>query len=134
MRRIRRVVLGAASSGAAGSEGAQAAPLSNDGFAEATAIASLPFTTSEDTTQATLDSADTAVGATCSIPPEFTFSNGVWFSYTPSSTQQVQINTSGSSYGIAGGVVTGDPLAATLLPDADRRESSRASGADGYRA
>jgi hypothetical protein len=38
-----------------------------------------------------------------------TFSNSVWFAYTPSSDQAVRIDTSGSSYGVAGAVLTGTP-------------------------
>ena len=110
----KRVLLAAAVSGAAlavGSVGvALAAPPSNDTFAGSTVIPSVPFSTTEDTTQATLDSADTAAGIACpGAPSGFTFSNSVWFAYTPTSNQTLEINTSGSSYQVAGAVLTGTP-------------------------
>ena len=87
---------------------AWAAPPSNDGFAGATVISSVPFTTTEDTTQATLDSDDTAAGQVCNTGG-LTFSNSVWFAYTPTTDQVVGLDTSGSSYGVAGAVVSGSP-------------------------
>jgi hypothetical protein len=38
-----------------------------------------------------------------------TFSNSVWFAYTPASNQELRIDTSGSSYSTAGAVLTGTP-------------------------
>jgi PKD repeat protein len=62
---------------------------SNDGFASATAINSLPFSTSEDTSQATSDPSD----------PTGCFSNGsVWFAFTPSSSMLLEADTFGSGY------------------------------------
>jgi hypothetical protein len=97
---------------------AQAQPPPNDTIAGATAITGLPFTTTEDTTQATLDSADTAAATACStagFPPGPTFSNSVWFAYTPTSNQQVGIDTSASNYGVAGAVLTGTPASFTAV-------------------
>ena len=37
------------------------------------------------------------------------FSNSVWFSYTPSSSQLIQIDTSGTNYSAAVAVLTGSP-------------------------
>jgi hypothetical protein len=89
---------------------AWAASPSNDTFSGAMVISSLPFSATEDTTGATLDDADTAAGNVCASSG-FTFSSSVWFSYTPSSDQAVRIDTSGSSYSVAGAVLTGTPSA-----------------------
>lgn len=90
---------------AAESAWAQAPP--NDTFANATVISALPFTDTRDTTQATTDSDDVEVLAACglSVPVAAT----VWYAYTPPTDQTVAINTSGSSYPVGVGVVTGTP-------------------------
>jgi hypothetical protein len=111
----KRVLLVAAVTGVALLVGvvgvALAAPPSNDTFAGATVIPSVPFSTMEDTTQATLDSADAAVGVACPSSSGLTFSNSVWFAYTAPSDQVLRIDASGSSYSVAGAVVTGTPAA-----------------------
>ena len=86
----------------------------NDGFNGATLISSVPFSTTEDTTQATLDSADTAATQACNTPSFVTLSNSVWFRYTPSSNQQLLVNSSlmdpsGFNQLVAGAVLTGSP-------------------------
>ena len=91
------------------------APPANDTFAGATVISALPFTTTEDTTGATLDSADTAASTACATPSGFTFGNSVWFAYTPSSDQDLELNTSGSSYEVAGAVLTSTPASFTSV-------------------
>lgn len=88
---------------------AQAAPPANDGFAGATAIGSVPYSTTEDTTQATLDSADAAALVACSAPAGLTFGNSVWFAYTPEADQELALQTSGSDYSVAYAVLTGAP-------------------------
>jgi hypothetical protein len=112
MCRVKRLVLIAAMSGAvtllAQVGAASAAPPSNDAFAGAKGIASVPFSTSQDTTQATLDPADAAAGQACGAPGG-TFSNSVWFAYTPGSSQQLRLDASASSYSVAGAVLTGTP-------------------------
>ena len=112
MRGVRRLLAVAAAGGAVivvGPVGAAwAAPPSNDSFSGATVIASVPFSTTEDTSQATLGSDDAAVGLACPGAP-FTFSSSVWFAYTPATDQQVKVDTAGSSYTVAGAVVTGTP-------------------------
>jgi PKD repeat protein len=61
----------------------------NDSFAGATVITSVPYSTTEDTSQATWDSTD----------PSGCSSNGsVWFSFTPSSDMTLKADASGSSY------------------------------------
>src|SRR6266487_4234504 len=70
---------------------AHADTVPNDSFANATVITSLPFSTTEDTSQATWDASD---------PSSFCSSNGsVWFSYTPSSNMTLSADVSGSDYG-----------------------------------
>jgi PKD repeat protein len=62
---------------------------SNDDFAGATTINSLPLSTTEDTSQATWDPSD----------PSGCSSNGsVWFAFTPSSNMQIEAYTFGSDY------------------------------------
>ena len=90
---------------------AWAAPPSNDTFANATVIGSLPYSDTQDTTEATVDADDVSLGtgAVCPVDPTLPFSNSVWYAYTPSADQTLQIDTSGSSYSVAGAVVTGTP-------------------------
>jgi PKD repeat protein len=68
---------------------AQAATAPNDSFAGATVIASLPFSTTEDTSQATSDPSD---------PPGCSSNGSVWFSFTPQSDMHLQADTFGSNY------------------------------------
>jgi hypothetical protein len=83
----------------------------NDSFSGARVITSVPFSTTEDTTQATFGPADTAAVQACH-GDGLTFSNTVWFAYTPSrSDQQLQLDTSGSSYQTGEAVLTGKPAA-----------------------
>lgn len=95
---------------------AWAAPPSNDTFAGATAIGSLPFSGMQDTSEATLDADDQSLGTVCPVAPGTMFSNSVWYAYTPSADQTVQIDTSGSSYSVAGAVVTGTSGAFAAVP------------------
>jgi hypothetical protein len=62
---------------------------SNDDFANATVISSLPFSTTEDTTQATSGVGD---------PAECGNSGSVWFALTPPSNMTIQADTFGSNY------------------------------------
>jgi len=69
---------------------AHADTVANDSFANATVISSLPFSTTEDLSQATSDPSD---------PPSGCSTNGsVWFSFTPSSDMMLRADTSGSNY------------------------------------
>src|SRR5204863_7521918 len=69
---------------------AHADTVPNDSFANATVITSLPFSTTEDLSQATSDPSD---------PPSGCSTNGsVWFSFTPSSDMMLRADTSGSYY------------------------------------
>ena len=97
---------------------------SNDSFSGATVIPSVPFSTTEDTTQATFGPEDTAAEHACG-PANGQYSKSVWFAYTAASDEQLQLDTYTSSYQVAGAVVTGTPaafssvrcfLGATMLP------------------
>jgi uncharacterized protein DUF6299 len=101
------LVLGAALPGALVVAPAAAQPPSNDTFANATVISSVPFFETLDTTQATTDALDAEVLAACgvSIPVGAT----VWYAYTPPVDQVVAVSTAGSNYSTGVGVVTGAP-------------------------
>jgi hypothetical protein len=104
---LTSLVLATACSGAlaAGSAWAQAPP--NDTFTNAKLISSLPFTESLDTTQATTDPDDAEVLAACGVAVPFAAT--VWYAYTPPTDQTVAVDTSGSTYSVGVGVVTGAP-------------------------
>jgi hypothetical protein len=61
----------------------------NDDFANATVINSVPFSTTEDTSQATSDPGD---------PYQCSSNGSVWFAYTPPTAMTVRADTSGSNY------------------------------------
>jgi hypothetical protein len=82
----------------------------NDSFSGARVITSVPFSTTEDMTRATFGPADTAAAQACDAG-YLTFSHTVWFAYVPASDQQLQLDTSGSSYPMAEAVLTGKPAA-----------------------
>jgi hypothetical protein len=100
------LVLAVALLGSVAAEPAWAQAPPNDTFAGATAITP-PFSDTVDTTQATTDSDDAEVLATCgvSVPVAAT----VWYAYTPSTNQLVTVSASGSTYSVGVGVVTGAP-------------------------
>jgi hypothetical protein len=107
----------------AGATPAAAAPPGNDTSAAATVIGALPYETEVDTTEATLGDDDSAI-ACGTDPGTQTFSHSVWFAYTPSEDQTIAIDTSASSYPVAGAVfpagAPGTPVAcflgSTLVP------------------
>lgn len=78
---------------------AYAAP-ANDDFAAATAIATLPYTTSQDTSDATSDPGD---------PTDCSSNGSVWFSYTATSVGLIEANTFGSGYDTVLSAWTGAP-------------------------
>ncbi|HET8661979.1 MAG TPA: PKD domain-containing protein [Micromonosporaceae bacterium] len=86
--RLGVVAAGAVALTLAGSTAAFAVP-TNDDFASATVITALPFTTSEDISEATWDPSD---------PLGCAFNGSVWFAFTPSSTATINVNTFGSNY------------------------------------
>jgi len=78
----------------------------NDDFADATVVTTVPFSVTEDTTQATYDPTD----------PFGCSSNGsVWFAYTPSSDATIVADTFGSSYDTVLSAWTGSQGALNLL-------------------
>lgn len=85
---------------------AQAATAPNDSFASATVISSLPYSTTEDTSQATSDPSD----------PSGCWNNGsVWFSFTPASDMRIEADTFGSSYDTVLSAWTGTQGALNLV-------------------
>lgn len=82
---------------------AQTVPL-NDNFANATVIASSPYTVTEDTSLATTEDGTIEPGA-CSGDG----SRSVWFAYTATASGQLQADTLGSNYDTVLGVYTGVP-------------------------
>ena len=90
--------------------GAAWAHPSNDSFSGATVITSVPFSTAEDTTQATSGPEDTTAAQACG-QGFVSLSNSVWFAYTAASNQTLRLDTSGSSYQVDGAVLTGTPAA-----------------------
>jgi hypothetical protein len=87
---------------------ASAQPPSNDTFADATVISSLPFSDTVNTTQATTDATDAEAATACG-EGGITLSATVWYAFTPSADQLVTVNTAGSNYTSGVIVVTGQP-------------------------
>ena len=96
-----------ATAGLLGAAPAQAAPPPNDTFAGAKVITSLPFSDTLDTTQATADQTDSQVASGCGVGG--VLSTSVWYAFTPSTDENVNIDANGSNYFIGLGVVTGAP-------------------------
>ena len=84
---------------------AQAPP--NDTFEQATVISSLPFSQTQDTSEATTDSTDAEALASCGV--SLPLAATVWYEYTPSVDQSLVVSTSGSSYATGVAVLTGSP-------------------------
>ena len=116
VKRVRIVALIVGAIMAVPLASASAAPPSNDTVAGATVVDSLPFSDTVDTTQATTDDHDASLAPLCGVDPTLTFSNSVWYAYTPSTDQTVSLDTGGSSYGVAGAIVTGTPGAFQPVP------------------
>jgi hypothetical protein len=80
----------------------------NDDFNNATVISSVPFSTTEDTSQATFDPSDPT--------QDVCWNNGsVWFAYTPSSNVQITADTFGSNYDTVLSAWTGTQGALSLI-------------------
>jgi PKD repeat protein len=78
----------------------------NDDFATATVINSVPFSTTEDTSQATFDPSD---------PTECGSNGSVWFAYTPPANVSIQADTFGSNYDTVLSAWTGTQGALSLI-------------------
>jgi PKD repeat protein len=80
--------------------------LTNDHFANATVIHTVPFSVDEDTSQATFDPSD---------PSECSNHGSVWFAYTPTSEGTIDADTFGSSYDTVLSAWTGSEGALSLI-------------------
>src|SRR5262249_37836323 len=69
---------------------ASAAPPTNDDFANATVISSLPFSDTVDVTDATSQASE----PNCTSPPD---SRSAWYDYTPAADQTVRLDATGQS-------------------------------------
>ena len=86
---------------------AHAAPPANDDFADAIAVTEpLPFSDSQDTTEATLEPDEPALGDVCGHKVRHT----VWYSFVPSADTFVAANTFGSDFDTVLGVWEGTAL------------------------
>ncbi len=95
-----------------GSTSAYAAVPTNDTFAGAVPIGTLPFTTTLDTTEATTDADDANANATCGAPAT---DASVWYSLTSSVDGALLVDVSASSYPAGVLVVTGSPGAFDIV-------------------
>jgi hypothetical protein len=94
---------------------ALAAPPSNDTIAGATVITALPFADTRDTTEATLDAAETAAAQPCRDFGAPATDKPVWYKYTASAGVTLQVNTSASDYTTGIAAYSGTPSAATFI-------------------
>lgn len=85
---------------------ALAAVPSNDTFAGATLVSSLPYDETLDTLDATTDSTDTEANQWCGAPAT---EASVWYDFTPSTYGGVIVDVSGSSYEAGVIIVSGSP-------------------------
>src|ERR1700752_437852 len=86
-----------------------AAPPANDSFNSAIAIGSLPFTTTQDTSEATVAGDD---------PTECHNNGSTWYAFTPGTDMLILADTVGSDYDTTLAVYTGTQGALTLVPGA----------------
>jgi hypothetical protein len=85
---------------------AYAAPPSNDVFAGAVTIGSVPFGVTQDVTEATTDADDVEANAACGAPA---LDASVWYAITPTADTTLLVNVTDSSYPAGVLVVTGAP-------------------------
>ena len=88
---------------------ARAAAPANDDWDQATVVSAVPFTTTEDTRDAT----------TASDDDSFFFSKTVWFSFTPGVDERVAFSTQGSDYDTDTLVYTGSRAARVAMSTCD---------------
>lgn len=91
---------------------AAAAPPANDMFAGAVTISALPFSATLDTTEATTDANDANANANCGAPAT---EASVWYAFTPSTAETVEVDVSASNYSAGVIVVTGSPGSFSLV-------------------
>ncbi|MDT7720702.1 MAG: hypothetical protein QOE94_1713 [Mycobacterium sp.] len=123
MRRIRLLAVlatvstslgGVATAGTA----AASAPPSNDTFAGAKVVPSLPFSDTVDTTGATSGPADAQLNASnpaCSNPFGPTLNKTVWYKFTAGSDGALGVDARASSYSVGVVIATGTPGALSAL-------------------
>lgn len=105
-RRFVAALAAALASVALGGAPALAAPPANDTYPGAVTIAAIPFTTTQDTSEATTDADDTELNATCGAPA---MDASVWYAITPTEGATLLADVSQSSYSAGVLVATGAP-------------------------
>ncbi|GAA3653479.1 hypothetical protein GCM10022237_11650 [Nocardioides ginsengisoli] len=85
---------------------ASAAPPSNDGYGGRVTVGALPFSVTQDTTEATTDADDAELNATCGAPAT---DASVWYEVTATTDGALVADVSGSGYSAGVLVGTGGP-------------------------
>jgi hypothetical protein len=98
-------------------------PPPNDDFDNATVIPGLPYSDSLDTRGATTAPDE---------PSSCAYSDSVWYAITPTASQRIDLDTSGSNYGIQIGVFTGSRDALTQVACGETRVSFEATAGVTY--
>lgn len=111
-RRLEAALAAALTAVALGGAPALAAPPSNDTYSGAEVIGAVPFTTSQDTTEATTDADDEELNVDCGAPA---MDASVWFSYTATADGFLIADASGSDYSAGVFVATGAPGSFTVV-------------------
>jgi hypothetical protein len=99
----------------------QSVPTANDNFANATVLAAVSGTISEDTSGATSQGTDPILACIGQAPGGNGVNgslNTVWFKFVPTSNGTLEADTNGSSYDTTIGVFTGSAGALTQVPNA----------------
>ncbi|MFQ6171586.1 DUF6299 family protein [Oryzobacter sp. R7] len=91
---------------------AQAAPPGNDTYPGAEVIATIPFTVSLDTSEATTDADDAELNAVCGAPA---MDASVWYSFTATADEAYLADARASSYSAGVFVATGSPGTFSVL-------------------
>ena len=104
--RLGTAILAATTGLALGAVPAFAAPPANDTEAGRTVVGALPFTDQVDTTQATTDADDTDIRNQCGAPAT---DASVWYELTPTASDTLCADASGSSYSAGVAVMEGTP-------------------------
>jgi hypothetical protein len=112
MRRIIFLVVLVSMSSLVMAPAVLAAPPTNDTYAGRTVIGSTPFSTTQDTTEATTDADDAELNQFCGAPAT---DASVWFEYTAAAEEFVTIDVSASDYSAGVLVGTGSPGSLEIL-------------------
>jgi hypothetical protein len=108
---------------------ALAAAPGNDTYANRTVVASLPFTDSVDTTEATTDADDTGANTGCGAPAT---DASVWYEFTAAADTNVLVDVSASGYSAGIIVVSGSPGSFVLQACGPGSVGFFASGGEAY--